>query len=83
MSVYDILRDPAKRAHYDRVLETGLPDWRMPVYYYRRVRRMGLFEMIIILFVIVSIGQYLVSWAAYAEKVYTMVCISLLILVSK
>nr|XP_018902616.1 PREDICTED: dnaJ homolog subfamily C member 1 [Bemisia tabaci] len=72
VSVYDILRDPAKRAHYDRVLETGLPDWRMPVYYYRRVRRMGLFEMIIILFVIVSIGQYLVSWAAYAEKVYTM-----------
>ena len=29
---------------YDRVLVEGLPDWRMPVYYFRRMRKIGLAE---------------------------------------
>ncbi|KAI5729595.1 hypothetical protein M8J76_004372 [Diaphorina citri] len=72
VSVYDILRDANKRAHYNHVLEHGLPDWRSAVYYFRRVRKMGLAEMCIILFVIISIGQYLVAWASYAEKQFTL-----------
>lgn len=71
VAVYEILRDPVKRKKYDEVLENGLPDWRHPVYYYRRVRKMGLFEMLIILFIIITIGQYIVSWAAYLEKEFT------------
>lgn len=31
---------------------------------------MGLTEMSIILFIIISIGQYVVGWAVYAEKRY-------------
>lgn len=31
---------------------------------------MGLAEMLVILFIIVTIGQYLVAWAAYLEKKY-------------
>jgi hypothetical protein len=75
VAVYDVLRDPNKRARYNEVLKNGLPDWRHAVYYYRRVRKMGLAEMSLILFVIVTIGQYIVSWAAYLEKKYTAVSI--------
>nr|CAD7194770.1 unnamed protein product [Timema douglasi] len=71
VSVYDVLKDSNKRAHYDQVLINGLPDWKHAVYYYRRVRKMGLAEMSIILFVLFTVGQYIVSWAAYAEKKYT------------
>ncbi|KAL0268482.1 UNVERIFIED_CONTAM: hypothetical protein PYX00_010410 [Menopon gallinae] len=70
VAVHEVLRDPAKRRRYDEVLENGLPDWRHAVYYYRRVRKMGLVEMLVILFIIVTIGQYAVGWAAYLEKKY-------------
>lgn len=70
VAVHEVLRDPAKRRRYDEVLENGLPDWRHAVYYYRRVRKMGLVEMLVILFIIVTIGQYIVGWAAYLEKKY-------------
>ncbi|XP_066998203.2 uncharacterized protein F54F2.9 isoform X2 [Anabrus simplex] len=71
VAVYDVLRDQSKRLLYNNVLQNGLPDWRQAVYYYRRVRKMGLAEMAIILFVIVTVGQYIVAWAAYLEKKYT------------
>lgn len=71
VAVYDILKDPGKRQRYDNVLVNGLPNWRSAVYYYRHVRKMGLMEMSIILFTVITIGQYLVAWAAYFEKRYT------------
>ncbi|XP_032690834.1 dnaJ homolog subfamily C member 1-like [Odontomachus brunneus] len=71
VAVYDILKDPGKRQRYDNVLVNGLPNWRSAVYYYRHVRKMGLLEMSIILFTVITIGQYLVAWAAYFEKRYT------------
>ncbi|XP_029665444.1 dnaJ homolog subfamily C member 1-like [Formica exsecta] len=71
VAVYDILKDSGKRQKYDNVLVNGLPNWRSAVYYYRHVRKMGLLEMSIILFTLITIGQYLVSWAAYFEKRYT------------
>lgn len=43
------------------------------MYYYRRVHKMGLAEMSIILFAILTVGQYIISWAAYAEKKFTAV----------
>lgn len=70
-TVYDILKNAKKRAKYDDVLEHGLPDWKQVVYYYRRVRKMGLAEMAVILFFILTIGHYLVAWAAYFERKYT------------
>ncbi|XP_012282512.1 dnaJ homolog subfamily C member 1 [Orussus abietinus] len=71
VAVYDVLKDPGKRELYDDVLVNGLPNWRSAVYYYRRVRKMGLLEMSVILFILTTIGQYLVAWAAYFEKRYT------------
>ncbi|XP_011305056.1 dnaJ homolog subfamily C member 1 [Fopius arisanus] len=71
VSVYEVLKDPNRRKHYDNVLINGLPNWRSAVYYYRHVRKMGLLEMSVILFSIITIGQYLVAWAAYFEKRYT------------
>lgn len=70
VAVYDVLRDGTKRAKYDDVLINGLPDWKEAVYYYRKVRKMGLIEMSVILFIIITVGQYLVAWAAYFEKKY-------------
>ncbi|XP_030760237.1 dnaJ homolog subfamily C member 1 [Sitophilus oryzae] len=71
VSVYEILKTPSKRKYYDEVLVNGLPNWRSAVYYYRYVRKMGLIEVCLILFVILTIGQYLVYWAAYLEKKFT------------
>lgn len=50
-----------------------MPNWRSGLFYYRYVRKMGMTEVIVILFVIISIGQYLVNWGAYLEKKLTLV----------
>lgn len=71
VSVYEVLKDTSKRAKYDLVLKNGLPNWKSAMFYYRRVRKMGIAEMFAIVFVIVSVGQYVCSWAAYAERIYT------------
>lgn len=60
-------------SRYDKVLKDGMPDWRSALYYYRRYRKMGLAEMIGLVFVIFTVAQYIVSWAVYAEKKYTAV----------
>lgn len=39
-----MLKDKEMRARYDTVLVEGLPDWRMPAYYFRRMRKIGLAE---------------------------------------
>ncbi|KAJ3649237.1 hypothetical protein Zmor_020990 [Zophobas morio] len=72
VSVYEVLRSSTKRQYYDEVLVNGLPNWRSAVYYYRYVRKMGMVEVCIILFVIVTIGQYIVNWASYFERKYTL-----------
>lgn len=68
-----MLKTPSKRKYYDEILKNGLPNWRSAVYYYRYVRKMGLVEVCLILFMIVTVGQYLVNWAAYLEKKYELV----------
>ncbi|GLV44523.1 uncharacterized protein CBL_10328 [Carabus blaptoides fortunei] len=71
VAIYDVLKDPSKREHYNEVLKNGLPNWKSAVYYYRHVRKMGLAETLLTLFIVLTIGQYFVSWAAYIEKKYT------------
>jgi DnaJ family protein C protein 1 len=70
--IYEILKDTDRRAVYDRVLVEGLPDWRSPVFYYRRMRKIGLAEGLAYLFVIATIFQYFISWAAYWERKFTL-----------
>ncbi|KAF8763910.1 DnaJ subfamily C member 1 like protein [Argiope bruennichi] len=69
-AVADVLRNDERRKQYDLILKMGLPDWRTPIYYYRRVRNMGLFEMTIFLFCLATLGQYIFAWTAYWEKKY-------------
>lgn len=75
VSVYEVLKDSGKREKYDGVLKNGLPNWRSAVYYFRKVRKMGLLEGALLIFIITTVGQYFVSWAVYIEKKYTMVYI--------
>ena len=70
-AIYEILKDPKKREIYDRVLVEGLPDWRMPVFYYRRMRKVGLAEGLAYLLAIATVIQYAVNWAAYWERKFT------------
>lgn len=53
---------------YDDILVNGLPDWRQPVFYYRRVRRMSNAELAFLLFLILTVGHYAVIWSIYLEK---------------
>ncbi|KAF5298756.1 hypothetical protein FQR65_LT09625 [Abscondita terminalis] len=72
VAIYDVLKDTTKRKYYDEVLVNGLPNWRSAIYYYRHVRRIGLLELCLFLFVLISIGQYLVGWASYFERRYSL-----------
>lgn len=71
VSIYEVLKDTSKREKYDKVLRDGLPNWKSALYYYRRMRKIGLYEGAGILFLIITVGQYLFAWAAYLEKKYT------------
>merc|ERR1712228_598688 len=65
-AVYNILKDEKTRAMYHRVLEEGLPDWRMPAFYDRQVqvvRHIGLLEGLITLLILASFIQYGMGWA--------------------
>ncbi len=62
---------------YDVVLRDGLPDWRQPIYYFRKVKKMGLAELAVLLLVVSTIGHYVVSWAVYLEKAFELVRILL------
>jgi len=44
-SVVVVFISPPSSCRYNQILVEGLPDWRQPLYYYRRVHKMGLFEM--------------------------------------
>lgn len=53
---------------YDQILVEGLPDWKQPVYYYRRARRMSIYELSLLVLVVATIAQVLIGWAQYFEK---------------
>uniref|UniRef100_A0A1Y1KTA4 DnaJ homolog subfamily C member 1 n=1 Tax=Photinus pyralis TaxID=7054 RepID=A0A1Y1KTA4_PHOPY len=72
VAIYDVLKDSTKRKYYDDVLVNGLPNWRSAIYYYRHVRRIGLLELCLLLLVVISVGQYIVGWASYYERKFTL-----------
>jgi len=70
-AVYNVLKDDKQRAMYHRVLEEGLPVWRMPAFYDRQVqvvRHIGLLEGIITLLILATFIQYGMGWAHYLEQ---------------
>uniref|UniRef100_A0A1A8FW50 DnaJ homolog subfamily C member 1 n=1 Tax=Nothobranchius korthausae TaxID=1143690 RepID=A0A1A8FW50_9TELE len=68
VSIYEVLKDEERRHRYDDILVNGLPDWRQPVFYYRRVRKMSNAELGLLLFFILTVGHYAVIWSIYLEK---------------
>lgn len=66
---------------YELVLRDGLPDWRQPMYYYRKYRKMGTLEISILISIIATIGHYLTWWVAYLEKRFIMVNIFFILFV--
>ncbi|XP_021007836.1 dnaJ homolog subfamily C member 1 [Mus caroli] len=68
VAIYEVLKDDERRQRYDDVLINGLPDWRQPVFYYRRVRKMSNAELALLLFIILTVGHYAVVWSIYLEK---------------
>ncbi|XP_070700615.1 dnaJ homolog subfamily C member 1 isoform X2 [Pempheris klunzingeri] len=68
VAIYEVLKDEDRRRRYDDILVNGLPDWRQPVFYYRRVRKMSNAELAFLLFLILTVGHYAVIWSIYLEK---------------
>nr|XP_043871046.1 dnaJ homolog subfamily C member 1 isoform X2 [Solea senegalensis] len=68
VAIYEVLKDEERRRKYDDILVNGLPDWRQPVFYYRRVRKMSNSELGFLLFLILTVGHYAVLWSIYLEK---------------
>ncbi|KAM8839722.1 dnaJ homolog subfamily C member 1 [Synchiropus picturatus] len=68
VGIYEVLKDEERRRKYDDILVNGLPDWRQPVFYYRRVRKMSNAELAFLLFLILTVGHYAVIWSIYLEK---------------
>ncbi|XP_073682002.1 dnaJ homolog subfamily C member 1-like [Garra rufa] len=68
VAIYEVLKDEERRQSYDDILVNGLPDWRQPVFYYRRVRKMSNGELGFLLFLILTVGHYAVIWSIYLEK---------------
>lgn len=68
VAVYEVLKDEERRRRYDDILENGLPDWRQPVFYYRRVRKMSNTELGVFLCIALTVGHYAVLWSIYLEK---------------
>ncbi|CAL2038180.1 unnamed protein product [Caenorhabditis brenneri] len=66
--IYEVLKTTELREKYDNILENGLPSWRQPLYYYRRMRKLEWYEGILVLLFIGTIAHYLMMWAAYFEK---------------
>lgn len=73
----DILNSLVKRLliyfRYDVILRNGLPDWRQPVFYYRRVRKMGILEFLVFIFVIFTVGHFIIAWSIYLERKFELV----------
>ena len=70
-AIYEVLKDKTKREMYDKVLVEGLPNWRNPVFYFRRMRKIGLAEGLLYLIAIATGIQYCMNWAAYYERKFT------------
>ncbi|XP_042338239.1 dnaJ homolog subfamily C member 1-like, partial [Plectropomus leopardus] len=68
VAIYEVLKDEERRRKYDDIMVNGLPDWRQPVFYYRRVRKMSNGELSVLVFLILTVGHYAVLWSIYLEK---------------
>lgn len=72
VSVYEILKDKNLRESYDNVLENGLPTWRTPVFYYRKLRKMSNCELLIMFALLSTAIHYATLWGSRFERCWTL-----------
>ena len=58
---------------YDKILEEGLPDWKEPVYYLRRAKKMSFIECTIVIIIISIISHWIYLWSDYFGKQFNQV----------
>merc|ERR1711892_528203 len=70
-AVYEVLKDKERREMYDTVLVEGMPNWKNPTFYFRRMRKINLAEGFFYLISITTVIQYFVNYAAFWERGFT------------
>lgn len=60
-------------SRYNDVLKFGLPDWRTPSFYYRKLRKMHMYEIFALFTILATLIHYACLWGAYFEKKLDMV----------
>lgn len=70
--IYEVLKDSDMRKQYDNVLVNGLPDWKMPIFYYRKLRKMSNVELFSIFFIMATLVHYAVLWGSVFETRLTL-----------
>ncbi|VDN43434.1 unnamed protein product [Gongylonema pulchrum] len=71
-AIYEVLKTTDLRKKYDDILENGLPDWKQPLFYYRRARKLSWFEALLIIGIICTVGHYFMLWGAYIDRYWTL-----------
>ncbi|CAH8440883.1 unnamed protein product [Heterobilharzia americana] len=72
VSIYEVLKNSELRTRYDEVLENGLPSWRTPVFYYRKLRKMSNYELFGLFFGMATVIHYAVLWGSVFERRLTL-----------
>ncbi|VDM31906.1 unnamed protein product [Hydatigera taeniaeformis] len=70
--VYQILKDEERRRHYDEALENGIPDWRTPVFYYRKLRKMSNVEVSVLFSAVAITIHFATLWGLAFERRWTL-----------
>ena len=70
VSIYEVLKDRSKREKHKKVLKESLPNWKS-AWYYRRMPNIDLYEGGLMLFIIITIGQYMDIGGLFGKKVYS------------
>ncbi len=52
-----MLRDDELRKLYDEVLANGLPNWRQPIYYFRSVSKLSVWQTTVLLLAFATLAQ--------------------------
>ncbi|CAH8466280.1 unnamed protein product [Schistosoma rodhaini] len=72
VGIYEVLKNPELRAKYDEVLINGLPSWRTPVFYFRKLRKMSNYELFGLFFGMATVIHYAALWGSVFEKRLTL-----------
>ncbi|VUZ50544.1 unnamed protein product [Hymenolepis diminuta] len=70
--IYQILRDDDRRERYNEALEHGIPDWKTPVFYYRKLRKMSNHEICALVTIVSITIHFATLWGFAYERRWTL-----------